>query len=460
MSTRRWSLAKRTNVAVVVTTVALVLVISGSSSWFLSQSIGREIDALAKEELDEMKAGLPAAGGGVDAFRSLAARFADEHPHARMGWTLWSSKSGEVLGEFGPEDLRSLVEPGARTGGEIVSPSLGLRAGSEQLDSDLAVSLVLDGSAQLTLLYRYQLLMAGMAAVAALLAILGGTLFSRHVSGLLHQVADQVRSVHAPHGPELRVENPPEEIREVVDAFATMQANTSKHSDRVRLMTAGLAHELRSPIQNLMSETEVALLREREAGDYRAVLESHIEELRDLGRVVDNLVSLCSPVATTGRRELESFDLGREADLRLERERAEARRRGIALEVTTRGNLELRGDRETMLLVLRNLISNAIHWSPEGEQVRVQLDGEGREVEITVDDAGPGIQASEREKIFEPFYRGSAANGRRIGYGLGLALTRSAVEAHAGNISVESSPAGGARFRVRVPRGADDEQLA
>jgi signal transduction histidine kinase len=84
--------------------------------------------------------------------------------------------------------------------------------------------------------------------------------------------------------------------------------------------------------------------------------------------------------------------------------------------------------------------------------VNVDLEGAANEVVITVDDAGPGVPVELREKIFEPFYRGPAARGGRIGYGLGLALARSAVDAQGGRIEVGTSPAGGARFRVVLPR--------
>jgi two-component system heavy metal sensor histidine kinase CusS len=232
-----------------------------------------------------------------------------------------------------------------------------------------------------------------------------------------------------------------------------MLANIRQHTDRARLMTAGMAHELRSPIQNLMGETEVALMRERDASEYRRVLESHYEELASLGRVVDNLVSLCAPTNTDANLPREGFDLAREARLRLGREHQQAERHGVRLELESHGDTQLSGDREAMLLALRNVVANAIEWSPAGANVAIDLAGEEGSVRVTVDDAGPGIPAPERERVFEPFYRGKQREGKRIGYGLGLALTRSAIEAQGGQVTVEDSPLGGARILIVVPRG-------
>jgi signal transduction histidine kinase len=149
---------------------------------------------------------------------------------------------------------------------------------------------------------------------------------------------------------------------------------------------------------------------------------------------------------------MEDFDLGHEAQLRLDREVPAAARRDVQLRLTRRGDLAFRGDREAILLALRNLVGNAVAWSPPGEVIEVTIEGHDDCVEVTVDDAGPGVPAAERDRIFQPFHRGRASPGARSGYGLGLSLTRTAVEAHGGSVVVDESPSGGARFRLRLPR--------
>ena len=110
-------------------------------------------------------------------------------------------------------------------------------------------------------------------------------------------------------------------------------------------------------------------------------------------------------------------------------------------------------DREAMLRALRNLVSNAVQWTPQGGQVNVTIAATDLNVTLTVDDSGPGIPGPMRAKIFEPFARGGERGGERVGYGLGLAIVREAVEAHGGTVEVATSPIGGARFVVHIPRG-------
>ena len=298
-----------------------------------------------------------------------------------------------------------------------------LRLSVEDLSPELRVGLVLDGSAQYGLLRRYGFSAFALLGLSALLAMAIGALIGNRVSGVLRQVAASVRDLDSPlDRTVLEVAGAPNEIREVTDAFQETLEKIRRQSERTRLLTAGLAHELRSPIQNLLGETEVALMREREPEEYRRVLGSTIEELRDLARVVDNLVLLCSAGESDGAAE--RFDLGLEAELRLQKETQRANERGVHVDFEHRGDLEVRGDREALVLALRNLLSNAVRWSPVGGNVRVTLAGSPERVEIVVDDDGPGVDEAERAKIFEPFYRGRPGAGERAGYGLGLALAR------------------------------------
>jgi signal transduction histidine kinase len=167
--------------------------------------------------------------------------------------------------------------------------------------------------------------------------------------------------------------------------------------------------------------------------------------------MVDNLVAFSSVDEARRRHLAETFDLAAEARLRLGREIERARKRGIELVLRADEPLVVAGDRESLLLALRNVVTNAIEWSPPGSRAEVRMLAGADGIEIVVDDGGPGVPAAERARIFEPFHTGRAANGRRVGFGLGLALTDSAVRAQGGRIEVGDSPLGGARFRIVLP---------
>ncbi len=104
--------------------------------------------------------------------------------------------------------------------------------------------------------------------------------------------------------------------------------------------------------------------------------------------------------------------------------------------------------------MLRNLVGNALAWSPAGAAVDVRVEGAPAAVRLVVEDRGPGIPAELAERIFEPFVSGRARRGERGGYGLGLTICRTAVRAHGGRIWHEPREGGGTRFVAEFPRAA------
>lgn len=449
-----WTLVGRLTRWFLTGTVLLVGAISVLSVWYLEGSVRREIASLVLEELDEVAALFPTTDGSRQAFEALRSELQHNHPGIPMAWRIWEPEGTEPWGEFGALELLTEDAPGRGPLDTDHALAAHLRWRSKELSDGRTVSLILDGSSRVAFVRRYELYAGILLAVASALSLAFGTRFARRVSRLLRRVADGARSVRGA-GEEVRldVEDAPEEIREVAAALREMLETVRRESEKARLFVAGTAHELRSPIQNLIGETEVALLRPRSADEYREILESHLDELRDLGDAVDNLVSLCSARTPDEEPELEEFDLGEEAELRLRRELRAADRCGVKVDLALEGDLRIRGDREALLRAVRNLTANAIQWSPPDGRASVSLIGGPDDVTITVDDAGPGVPEEEREAIFEPFHRGPTAQQRRAGYGLGLALAREAADLHGGRIEVGRSPAGGARFRLVVARG-------
>lgn len=452
MRPRRWTLARSLALRFALSTLLLLAGVAGLSAWYLEQSVRRELESLAREELDEMRVLVSLQAPSREDFARLVSDLASQHLEVPVAWRVWEG-SGNLWGEFGATVLLGQTPPPDSPPRETRWLGSARTWRVEDLRHGLRAGVLLDGREPLALLRRYQMFALTLLGIGTVLSLAGGALFGRRMARLLEQVAAGVRAVRNPEQ-ELALElgSAPEEIRGVAEALRGMLAGIRREAERARLLTAGMAHELRSPIQNLLGETEVALLRERSSEEYRAVLESHLEDLRDLTRVVDNLVLLCAPgqPAEPGREA--AFDLGREAELRLERQADQARRHGVRLALERQGDLVLRGDREALLLALENLVGNAVQWSPPGGQVEVTLDGGADSIVVLVDDQGPGVPPSERERVFEPFYRSPAPAGRRVGYGLGLALARAAAAAQGGKIGIEVSSAGGARLRMVLPR--------
>jgi signal transduction histidine kinase len=454
---RGWSLAGRLTRLFLVSTSLFVLLISAASAWFLAGSTERELAALLHEEIDEVGAAFPHSAADRAAFEEITAEDARQHPATPFAWRVWDA-DGRLWGEFGRKSLLSPDAPARDVLDRAVEAPEGLRWRVQRIETGQLVGCVLDGSAQLAMVRHYGYFAGAVLLASLAAALVLGRLFFQRVSRLLGDVARGARRVRTPEADvALDLPGAPREIREVVEALGEMLGNIRAEMTQARVFTAGLAHELRSPVQNLIGEAEVALMAERDAGRYREVLHSHLEELHELADAIDNLIAICSAQETRQSRAREDFDLGEEAEIRLRRERTVAERHGVRLHVTAQGDLRLFGDREAILRALRNLTANAIEWSSPGDRVDVELRGERDEVVVTVDDGGPGVPPELRERIFKPFFRGPEhrphpAAGRRAGYGLGLGMVRSAVETHGGTVHVTESPAGGARFRMRLPR--------
>jgi len=448
--TRPWFLRKRITVVFGLTTLLLSLAISLPFGWIVHATIQEEIHALAREELEETRAYFADRTPSMQEFAELARDMCNDHPANPLAWRIWNEASGEPWGEFGAPQLLALVSRTRPTATGLRPLKEHVLLASGALDGGFMATVVLDATAHDRRSTRFLLEALGFVLLATGVATLAGHLVARRVSNLLADVAECARTEQAvDHWPAPGAA--PQEIQTVVSVLQDTLRRIREESENAHLLISGLAHELRSPLQNLMGETQVALLREREAGEYRRVLESHLEDLGELSRVVDNLVTMSSLEEARRRRSVEHFDLAEEARLRLSRERQLAQHRGVGLELVAEGPMRVAGDRESLLLALRNLVTNAIEWSPAGKVVQVRMGACPAGLEIVVDDAGPGVPPSERERIFRPFYRGAAANGRRVGFGLGLALTHSAVRAQGGSIEVGDSPLGGARFRILLP---------
>lgn len=453
MRSGTWSLARRLTGLFLVSTTVFVIAISVVSAWFLNQSVQLELEALLPREVSELRARF---GLGVDdraVFERFVNELDDRYSPDHLAVRVWQADGSTVWGEFGHIELLQPRVPAMSPLSKPEEVSREVRWQSEKLANGQIVGVVVDGSPSLSLLRRYEVYATVLVLAGTALTLALSRLFFQRVSALLTTVAERARAVREPESSvEIDIEGAPREIQEVADALREMLANIRHETEEARIFTAGMAHEMRSPVQNLIGETEVALIAERDAATYRKVLVSHLEELRALGDAVDNLVTICSAKETARSPAREHFDLAQQAEIRLQRERAFAARHGLGLAIRVQGDTRLYGDREALLRALRNLVANAIQWSPAGGIVELEIAGGSAEIVVTVDDSGPGVPENLRERIFEPFFRGPAAAGQRIGYGLGLAIARTAVRDQGGNIEVGRSRLGGACFRVRLPK--------
>jgi two-component system heavy metal sensor histidine kinase CusS len=221
---------------------------------------------------------------------------------------------------------------------------------------------------------------------------------------------------------------------------------------RLSDFSADIAHELRTPISNLMIETQVALSRSRTADDYREILYSSLEEYEHLARMITDMLFLAKADNGLLVPNREELDLAREVDAVVEYYEVLAAERNIRLRRSGEGRIS--GDRLMLRRAIGNLVSNAVRHAPEGGEVTIELSpGEQGGIRIAVVNPGEPIATEDRNRIFDRFYRVDPSRQRSgEGAGLGLAIARSIATAHGGSIEAVATTTG-ARFELALPAG-------
>jgi two-component system heavy metal sensor histidine kinase CusS len=301
----------------------------------------------------------------------------------------------------------------------------------------------------------------------AFLAEFRGTLWLMVASGVLITSAMgwvAVRRGHAPlreivsrmrrvSGSERAEVIPPQSVpRELSDLASSFNGMTRRVDESFRRLTnfnADIAHELRTPITNLMTQTQVSLSRARTVDEYREILYSNMEEYERMALMVGDMLFLAQQDSGAGQREAGRVDLAAEVQGLFDYYEGWAEERGVTLELD--GRALVTGDRLLLQRALGNLLSNAIRHTPGGETVHVRLESNGDTVTVDVENPGAPIPADDLPKIFDRFFRVDPSRQRRgEGAGLGLAIVRSIIEVHGGTIAV-TSDATATRFRVVLP---------
>jgi signal transduction histidine kinase len=223
-------------------------------------------------------------------------------------------------------------------------------------------------------------------------------------------------------------------------------------SRQQRRLVANASHELRTPLAVTRSELDVSLLADELSPAARELLSSAREEVDQMSRTVDNLLTLAA--VDEGRLELltDAVNLRDAVEEAADALRHLATTTGIHLE-TCGPPCDVRADRRRIRLALMNLIGNAIKFAGAGALVRVKTWIRDGEIGLTVTDDGLAISAKDRAQLFDRFYRSDRARGEGIGgSGLGLAICMEVALAHGGRIWVETEVGEGSAFHLALPK--------
>lgn len=377
------------------------------------------------------------------------------------------SPDGRVVGSFGDPVARSpMLDLGDQrevAGGRtiVVSRALGRESASFRLIArpvtrrghrELVVAgISLDPVNRSVHRVLVLLLLALPAAIA--LTAAGGWWLARRALHPIDQMTRTAELIGAERLDErLTVGRTKDEVSQLARTLNAMLDRIEHAVGEQHRLVADTSHELRTPLAIMRSEVEVSLRSDPTLSpSARATLESAREELERMSALVEDLLTLAA--ADEGRLRIareptDLLDLARHSAGALGQL---AQRRGIEVSVTGDGAIAM-ADPDRARQVIRNLLANAVDFSPEGGTVVVAASTENGEVRLDVTDEGPGVPDDLRDRIFDRFFRADSSRTRRTGgSGLGLAIAREVAQAHDGSIAVESNDPRGSRFSLRLP---------
>jgi two-component system heavy metal sensor histidine kinase CusS len=256
----------------------------------------------------------------------------------------------------------------------------------------------------------------------------------------LRRIVAQIRQTSAN---DLNARLPPETVpRELIDlvvSFNEMLERMEEAFVRLSNFSADIAHELRTPVTNLMTQTQVALSQARSLDEYRETLYSNIEEFERMAQMIGDMLFLAQADNGLYTLNATAVDLDKEVQSLFEYYEVWADERHVTLALE--GVATVSGDRLMLRRALSNLLSNAIRHTPAGQTVRVKLESSPRdEIGIVIENPGTPIPPEHLPRLFDRFYRVDPSRQRGgEGTGLGLAIVKSIVDVHGGRIEVKST---------------------
>jgi two-component system heavy metal sensor histidine kinase CusS len=293
------------------------------------------------------------------------------------------------------------------------------------------------------------------APIAIVLAVAGAVIATRSALRPLDRVIETAARISARELNErLPLPAAEGEVRDLVLALNGLLGRLESGFTALDRFAAEASHELRTPLTVIATEVEVMLQNPRSSPDWEASARLCLDEVRHLAELVSALLGMAR-----AERAVASATPGVGLGVLVERVRfaaaPQARARGVRLHVNldTGAERAVSVDGDALISALGNVVDNAVRYTPRGGEVRIWSASSQSDdaVLVHVDDNGPGIEADERERIFEPFARSAAGKAAMIGFGLGLTITRRICEHTKTQLEVGRSPSGGARFSFAIP---------
>lgn len=462
MSRSKRSLAFRLTAWYTAASLLLLMAATGTLYWALVTNLKRGSQLFLEDKAHVVTTLLRERPDDLDALREEveleAAARRLEHFYIRIldeqGKTLMETPlMNQVLP---PERFHGLTEREQRIrtpqGAVFETVAIAAQVGNTQY-RHRQIQIAVDLSQQEGILARYREWLWVTVFAACLLCPLVGFEIARRGLRPVRHVAEAAKRIGSSTLSErIRADGYPAELTDLASTFNAMLDRLQESFERLTRFSGDLAHELRTPVNNIRGEIEVALARTRSEREYREVLESNLEEVVRLAELISSLLFLARTEnpGTHIRREL--VDVGELLETIRDYYTGPAEEAGVSLSVNAPPEMRAMLDRSLIQRAVGNLVKNALAYTGEGGSVHLRANGAGGGVEISVKDTGSGIPAEALPRVFDRFYRVDLARSQSSGgSGLGLSIVQGIVTLHGGSVQIASEPGKGTEVALAIP---------
>ena len=284
--------------------------------------------------------------------------------------------------------------------------------------------------------------------LAILLVITSGVFLTKMALSPVDNMTNAIRQITSKNLHQT-VELPEanDEIKRLAKTFNTMLSRLNHAFSSQQQLIQDVSHELKTPLTALKGKQEVALNKKRSPEEYESVLSVNLEEINKMSQLVENLLVLARIENKDSVLKTESINLTDAIEQILSSMKPLADQKKISLHFLSNEQLLIEADTNQVNRVISNIIDNAIKYTPGEGKVNIKLSKEDAFAKIVISDTGIGIIKEELPRIFDRFYRIDKSRSCP-GFGLGLSITKSIVDAYKGKIEVESFPGKGTTFTV------------
>jgi heavy metal sensor kinase len=447
--------------------LGVVTVISGTLIYLNSaRHYYKEVDIILEEEVEEISNAVKLAGKSK--YQHVQALVSQELKHGFLKYAQVLDKSGKVIEKseglvthslpINPENLKKALA------GQLVFESVPFRNGHilrvvtlSVKGTDLEDPLIVQLGASLEAVdnsikeIQHSLFLLGPFILA--LCGLASYLMAGKALRPIEDIVKQARDIRADDlSQRIWVSHPKDEIGKLAGILNDMLSRLEHSFNEIRHFTASASHELITPVAIMRCGMEVALTKARKPRDYQKIIEDSLEELGRISRIIENLFTLAKADSGVLVSSFKPFRVDCLLRALSDDIKVIAESNGIEMRIKGLDKASMQGDETMLRQLFLNLLDNGIKFTPEGGAIELSLIGEKDRALFIIEDTGVGISEEDRPFIFDRFYRSKRSMTENSGGGMGLSICKWIVEAHGGEIEVESQLGRGTTFTVSLPK--------